>query len=133
MGVSFSSNDVEAGDIPSCKKSSSSVKHNDVEAGDSAESTLVTCKIGYMTTPSGCKKIELGKPVLVTDHDGPGDFLVCKPGDFHAGRRGVVTFNDLQYVGQRPGKHHLQSNMAYESPLYELGNVTSNMQKKIKY
>ena len=48
---------------------SGELKHNDMEAGDSPESTLVTCNIGYMTTPSGCKKIELGKPVVPADNE----------------------------------------------------------------
>jgi hypothetical protein len=69
-------------------------QHNDVEPGDSPKSTLVTCKIGYMTTPFGCKQIELGKPVIVPGHDGPA--AVCTPGDFYSGPRGVVRFDKIK-------------------------------------
>ena len=42
--------------------SCSKMEHGDVQ-GNNPDTTLVTCKIGYMTTRSGCKKIELGKEV----------------------------------------------------------------------
>ena len=73
---------------------SKELEHHDILIGDSPESTLVTCKIGYMTTREGCKKIERGKQVgIVTDgYSGPA--AVCIPGDMYTYSGGVVKFAD---------------------------------------
>jgi hypothetical protein len=75
---------------------SKKLEHHDILIGDSPESTLVTCKIGYMTTREGCKKIERGKQVgIVTDgYSGPA--AVCIPGDMYTDDRGVVRFEEIK-------------------------------------
>ena len=62
-----------------------SSKHGDVEGIDDPATTLVTCKIGHVTTKLGCEKIRVG------DYVTPG---------------GVVKFGDVESRIVPPNKKH---------------------------